>query len=273
MTYEQFYERATKSLDTSGMDVAYLVCQYDVRTLRGLKRQHYPEYETIQRRVAICNSLAEAEAAIQKMMTHDDYDALGTYCFKVEVFVRNIPARPCGALAWFLYDNHGRLIDHSVCRGDCEGDDSSEDRAIYWGRSNDMIRFKPGDIVEVAELGGNVSLAVVAYSAPSVEYCWKVWNNWPIKYKTIRQPVPTNPSDSEIDEMYFFDDSDDCYTLLEGCGYMRWHSHVNTQHIFAPHFPIPPYLRRKVYHWYEYYLKENEKWEKELAEEKSANQE
>ena len=72
-------------------------------------------------------------------------------------------------LAWWLYDSEGNEIDHSICVTQCQRLEDIQD--YYFGRRDNEIRFKPGDIVEI--LGhDSISLGVLNDVPATIEEVW-----------------------------------------------------------------------------------------------------
>lgn len=120
-------------------------------------------------------------------------------------------------MSCWLYDGEGVMIDKRTFPSYW-----SEGRFV--GRSEDEIRFKFGDLVELYD-GENVRLVYVLASSRNKE--------WYIR------------KSKENGEPYVGDISDDTYTVIERVGkgqfvdYMTNHNHVDALSLFKPHFNIP----------------------------------
>ena len=54
---------------------------------------------------------------------------------------------------------------------------------------------------------------------------------------------------------YLLDDTDDCYTVVDGPGYIH-HQHIPSWCVFKPHFPIPKHIEEKLHRDYQATIEE-----------------
>lgn len=79
-------------------------------------------------------------------------------------------------VAWWQYDNTGRLVDHSVC-SPFHAFDKGTPGGKFFGRREDEIRFKAGDFVEVYDEDpstgqARVKIEKIVQSPNTVEEEW-----------------------------------------------------------------------------------------------------
>ena len=127
-----------------------------------------------------------------------------------------------------LYDGEGVMIDKRTFP-------SFWPEGRFTGRSEDEIRFKFGDLVELNS-GDTVRLVYVLASPRGKE--------WYIR-KTEEHGGP-----------YYGDISDDTYITIDGPSYMGCHDHIDALALFKPHFNIGPKVMRKFEKIWEGYLED-----------------
>lgn len=207
MTLEQFTALAMREPDLRG-DWIY---ELEASEFDDEETDLYPEFEIAWTSRYYFHSLDDAERYMrEKLVKPSIYRFVITQC-------------PVGRLsnehgAQWLYNHAGTLVDRTVTRWDADGGLES----IFFGRPAERLRFKKGDIVEVAG-HGKVNLAVVAGEPYPLEW---YWDNYRRHGKE-----------------YYFDASDEAnYYLLEGPGYMH-HVHANTISLMSPRWPVPDNIR------------------------------
>lgn len=226
MTYEEFNRKAMTQRSPDSPTI-FLVEVVSIADLPGKKRQHYPRYRTSIYSEALANTLEEAEALIMA-----DVARRKEGCDE-PVFCYYVTEKPLGKVIYRreyfskrMYDARGMLQEKSYCSSLCYTEGAVSDNKFY-GHPGDTVRFNVGDIVAVCR-GDEVSLAVVVGTPPSVERCREIFN----RCEKRGEPYP-------------LDDTDDCYTVIDGPGY-SYHDHISTLNVFAPHFPVPPYMERRL---------------------------
>ena len=126
-------------------------------------------------------------------------------------------------LAFRTYTRDGELNDESVWM------DENGEAPPFYGRPEEKIRFKMGDIVEVIGFGHTAELSIVS-SHPWTPQQVEEWNKKPGKrYKGLIQ----------------LDCTDDCY-LTHSLGLGNTHCHPACANVFAPTKKVPATLRRKL---------------------------
>lgn len=202
--------------------------QYDDEEIESL----YPKFRVDSSCAYFFTSLDDAQAHLQKLV-EDNKKGEYSVCYYRHV----ITQIPIGKNAYhsgatWLYDGDGTLVDYSIVTQ--EGDIYDHH---YFGRSNDRLRFKRGDIVEVMGHDNEVYLSLLIGDVPDVEWCWEYYQ------RLIRK-----------DRWYGYalDTSDETCYLIDGPG-EEWHSHVSPLDIMKPHFPIPEEIRKEMMGWLEAY--------------------
>lgn len=127
-------------------------------------------------------------------------------------------------LAFQTYTRDGELNDESVWM------DENGEAPPFYGRPEEKIRFKMGDIVEVIGFGHTAELSIVS-SHPWTPQEVENWNK-------------------ELEKKYGkgiirMDSSDDCY-LTHSLGLGNTHCHPACANVFAPTKKVPATLRRKL---------------------------
>lgn len=228
------------------------------------RRVYYPTFNLNHYQEYFAQDLAQAETLVKEQAAEQAEQGDVVYCFVVDelpfginVFREYVSSR--------IYDASGKLLDqsHYCTNYDIEHDDYCHFR----GRTEEQLRFKEGDIVEVFnDYHERVEIAIVVNVPPSVEWCYryglrgvKLWGKY-------------NPELGEeeltrkcFNEWYGLDFTDDSYTVInepaeihlspDGKQELCWpHDHVNSLRIFKPHYPIPEELERQLKEYYQQYM-------------------
>jgi hypothetical protein len=194
-----------------------------------VKHPHrYPRYQVDYCSLAFCQSKDSAEKIMRDVLQSKSEWIKDIYCFNLYERALDVMFDRSEYMSCWLYDKNGTMIDKRTFPSYW-----SEGRFV--GRSEDEIRFKFGDLVELYN-GDTVSLVYVL--APPRE------KEWYIK-KT-----------EENGEPYFGDISDDTYIVIDGPTYMGHHMHVDALSLFEPHFAIPKNVARKFEKIWEGYLED-----------------
>lgn len=193
------------------------------------RKPHYPKYKTRDAQIGVATSLERAVEII-KANVGNEFGLTNVHHFTVREVLSD------ETYYWWeyetirIYDRNGDLIDQTLtkCRTDiCER---------FYGRRPEEIRFKPGDIVEVLNRDGEISLAFVAVLPPSVE-------------KAARCTLDT---------------SDDCYVVLDHEDY-RYHDHVDSVCLFKPQHKIHPGIEARLRNAYRNFLTYDKRQEIAMA--------
>lgn len=179
--------------------------------------RRYPEYKVDHSSLAFCESKETAEKIMRDVLHYEPNWLKDIYCFHIYERVLDVVYERYEYMSCWLYDGEGVMIDKRTFPSYW-----SEGRFV--GRSEDEIRFKFGDLVELYD-GENVRLVYMLASPRNKE--------WYIR------------KSKENGEPYVGDISDDTYTVIERVGkgqfvdYMTNHNHVDALSLFKPHFNIP----------------------------------
>lgn len=241
MTYEDF-KRLALNPPRCDEDTVFEVTMREIAPLPDRRRNHYPKFQVADRRIGFSLSLSGAEelirTAVSDAVKQGEEDDI--YCFHVKEYPVDA-FDPMGCynygVAWRLYDNTGKLMDHTWCSS-MERDFDAE-FGKFRGRPDDSIRFKAGDIVEVYDARENcIKLAVATQSPVNIDWCWKY------RGRCREELSPGTPDDMELGWYYGLDSSDDQAAVIDGPGY-EYHQHIQTLDIMPLRFPLSAKLRKR----------------------------
>ncbi len=249
MTFDEFKELA-QNPPRKEQDTIFVLSRTVIDELPERCRQHYPEYEiTRDRETGYFHTLEEAEGAMRKHAEKVRKGLSEEYSLEYETYCYEIKERPMGELGYAstvvthrVYDADGCLTEQTLCATGCF---THEDYiyGIFRGRTEEQMRFKPGDIVEFVRCN-KVSLGFVVCQPLGVEDCWRMLQKH-VKARETLIAETGDPHDGGMPEYFGSDDSDDCYVVLTTSQYIS-HRHVSVTNVFAPHFPIPNYIRKRL---------------------------
>ena len=138
-----------------------------------------------------------------------------------------------GTVQWWLYDNIGKEVNHSVCSDIVTDEMNIHD--VFFGRKSDEIRFKPGDIVEYMGFDNKVYLTVLNDTPPSRERMWLSYLD------TVKRYGPNQ--DGNFEEPYFIGSMRDMYYLIQSDGF---DPDFPAYCFFKPTLPIPEKARQEL---------------------------
>ena len=190
--------------------------------------RRYPKYRADYASIAFCDTFEATEALMKDIVRTERYNMDDVYCFYIYERAMDVLFDRDEYTKCWLFDVKGEMIDKRLFPS-------------YWsekefdGRSEDEIRFKWGDLVELYD-GDYVKLVFVLAPPTGKEH-----------YKG---------------RDYKGDISDDSYIVIDGPGY-QWHMHIDALQLFKPHYPIPKNIMRKYEKMWEGYLKERDEYNKE----------
>ena len=181
------------SQDESYIPYEDVIYRLDGYVISDLEEASYPEFDVYHQEEFLFHTLEEAEAKIAELVAENSEDR---YCF----FIREVPV---GVHCYHsksqrarAYTRDGKLFAESAASkvADKNGNDEP-----FYGRDEDELQFRLGDLVEVFR-GDTVTLEIVCSLPPDRDA---------VKRRIIG-----------------LDYSDDCYVTLDGDeGYMECHSH------------------------------------------------
>ncbi len=249
MTFEE-YKKLAQHPPRKEQETIFVLSSKRIDELPERCRQHYPEYDLLPAyEMAYCHTLEAAEAIMKEdVALHDGQEDFEVFCYEIRERGVNRKLYACTVVSHRIYDGRGCLLDETRC---ASGDTTPEDYiySLYRGRTEEQMRFKPGDIVEFVAHGGKVALGFVISQPPTVEECWRAEQRMREYYGRYSDADTERPHnlvpDEETPPYCGPDDSEDCYIVLTNSNYIS-HHHVHITCIFAPHFPIPPYMRKKL---------------------------
>ncbi len=240
MTFDQFKTLALNP-PVKEMDRIFVLERVTVDELDGMKRQHYPSYEVRRYVRGFGRSVEEAEAVMRGIIEASTEESEDVFCY----YIKGYPLGQ-GIVSEYhldscrMYDAKGVLVDWRNC-SDTDFEDRDEDYEYtrFRGRPQERMRFKKGDIVEFMWCN-EVCLGFVVELPPSVERAWQI----------EQRCLERGWRGASLDW------SDDSYIVLTTSDYAS-HHHIDCMDIFEPHFPIPPYMRRRLEERYRKFLKKD----------------
>ena len=178
-----------------------IIFRLDGYVISDLEEASYPEFDLFHKEEILFRTLEEAERKIAELAAENSEDR---YCF----FVFEVPVGVHCYHSWFQrarsYTREGKLFAESAAS---EIVDKNENLEPFWGRDEDELQFRPGDLVEVFR-GDSVSLEIVC--------------SLPLDRAAVKQRFLLNTRKFGLG----LDSSDDSYVTLDGDeGYMECHSH------------------------------------------------
>ena len=185
----------TKEISQDEWYIPYedVIYRLDGYVISDLEEASYPEFDVYHQEEFLFHTLEEAEAKIAELVAENSEDR---YCF----FIREVPVGVHCYHSWSqrarTYTRDGKLFAESAASkvADKNGNDEP-----FYGRDEDELQFRLGDLVEVFR-GDTVTLEIVCSLPPDRDA---------VKRRIIG-----------------LDYSDDCYVTLDGDeGYMECHSH------------------------------------------------
>ncbi len=251
MTFEE-YKRLAQNPPKKEQETIFVLSCTEVEELPERCRQHYPEYELRHAyNMAYCHTLEEAEAIMRQDATQrDKQNDFEVFCYEIKERAVNQKLRECTTVSYRIYDGEGCFLDKVMCACGCMTHEDSI-YGVYRGRTQEQMRFRPGDIVEFVTHGDKVALGFVVGQPLTIEECWKIEQRSRERYQEL------GIDEDKLPYYCGLDDSEDCYIVLETSSYIS-HHHVHITRIFAPHYPIPPYLRKKFERAYQRFVERKE---------------
>ena len=185
--------KITKEISQDEWYIPYedVIYRLDGYVISDLEEASYPEFDVYHQEEFLFHTLEEAEAKIAELVAENSEDR---YCF----FIREVPV---GVHCYWsqrarAYTRDGKLFAESAAS---KVADKNGNHEPFYGRDEDELQFRLGDLVEVFR-GDTVTLEVVCSLPPDRDA---------VKRRIIG-----------------LDYSDDCYVTLDGDeGYMECHSH------------------------------------------------
>ena len=187
--------KITKEISQDKWYIPYedVIYRLDGYVISDLEEASYPEFDVYHQEEFLFHTLEEAEAKIAELVAENSEDR---YCF----FIREVPV---GVQCYHsksqrarTYTRDGKLFAESAASKVVDKNGNDEP---FYGRDEDELQFRLGDLVEVFR-GDTVTLEIVCSLPPDRDA---------VKRRIIG-----------------LDYSDDCYVTLDGDeGYMECHSH------------------------------------------------
>ncbi len=192
------------------------------------------EYKVCKSQSFIMPTFEDAEAFIKSDQLSVDDDR-PIYCIHIYElpFGKDVISDMCKR-EW-VFDGECNLVNQSACSSLIEDFDNPEGH--FWGRPEESIRFKRGDIVEVHDRqNGIVRLAVIVSLHNDIDTCWRDYQD------TVRLCEIEGVGVEFADENYCVNALDDYYEVVDDSGEHNL-SDAYTTDVFAPRVPISAQLK------------------------------
>ena len=195
--------KITKEISQDEWYIPYedVIYRLDGYVISDLEEASYPVFDVYHQEEFLFHTLEEAEAKIAELAAENSEDR---YCF----FIREVPVGVHCYYSWSQrirsYTRDGKLFAESAASSIA---DKNDDYEPFYGRDEDELQFRLGDLVEVF-CGDSVSLEIVCSLPPDRD--------------AVKQRILANTRKFGIGLDY----SDDSYVTLDGDeGYIECHSH------------------------------------------------
>ena len=148
--------KVTKEISRDGFYVPYedVIYRLDGYVISDLEEASYPVFDVFHKEEILFRTLEEAERKVEELAKENLEDR---YCF----FIFEIPVGVHCYHSWFQrarsYTRDGKLFAESAASSIA---DKNEDYEPFFGRDEDELQFRLGDLVEVFS-GDSVSLEIV----------------------------------------------------------------------------------------------------------------
>ena len=202
--------KVTKEISRDGFYVPYedVIYRLDGYVISDLEEASYPVFDVFHKEEILFRTLEEAERKVEELAKENLEDR---YCF----FIFEIPVGVHCYHSWFQrarsYTRDGKLFAESAASSIA---DKNEDYEPFFGRDEDELQFRLGDLVEVFS-GDSVSLEIVC--------------SLPLDRASVEERKLANRRLLG----FCLDYTDDGYTTLDGDeGYMECHSHPSVVQCF-----------------------------------------
>ncbi len=257
ITHEEFMKYAENPPSFDGETFFNL----QVITIDRRYRRRYPKYRVDQLYEAYFKTLAEAEEFMRSNRTGKAECDEQIYCYKVYEYPYSRMLCGFDVVSCRVYDELGTLLDQTRCAG------AFGNKHLYsnfFGRPDDQVRFKGGDIVEVL-CGDDVRLAVVYYPPSSPEQVWEAFSRKREKFKRhlMERHIKSGGKEENF-ELYEHDDYfdghdyyDDQYMVLDTVK-RHDHDHILSVNVFKPRFRVSAKMRQRLEYTYQTLLRKDE---------------
>lgn len=190
-------------------------------------------YSLVKANTSYYTSDGDAQSALSEIYRSVCKDDLKIYCALIFEIPTSIDMRFEKYTRVLSYDSDCNLIDRTLCAYPCCVND--ENLETFRGRSQNMIRFQPGDIVEVVTLWSGepyVETAIITKSPLTIEESWA-------KYE-------------ELEDLFEDDIESDIYCYLIGAHWLSGYNSSTAPYlVFKPHAPVPEKRKKELLGFYE----------------------
>lgn len=207
---------------------------YSLHRIEVKKNQRYPKRKLDWHFIGYFSSLEEAHKAIMEIVAqktgedgNSNQETDRTLCYKVDRVCLDMGIYE-HVISWHIYTRKGESYEECFM---CDENDPKKDIPFY-GRPEEKIRFKVGDIVEVV-CGRDCSELGIVVATPYT----------PERYKEFEERCIK--SDKSCLNRVLLDYIDDCY-MTYSLGIGDTHDHPIAIFVFAPTKKVPANLARKL---------------------------
>lgn len=194
-------------------------------------------YGLVRVNTSYYTSLDGAQRALPQIYQSATKDGLNIYCSLIYEIPTGIDMRFEKYSRVFSFDDKCELIDHTLCAYPCGIND--EKYESFRGRDQSMIRFQPGDIVEVMtlseDLEPSVETAIITKTPPTIKDSWNLYE--------------------QLGESFVDGIESDVYWYLIG---EHWLSGYNSSApsflVFKPHIPALEQRQKELLGYYRNYI-------------------
>ena len=194
-------------------------------------------YGLVHANTSYYTSLEEAQSALLPIYDSvSKKDGLKIYCSLIYEIPTGIDMRFAKYSRVFSFDDEGELIDHTLCAYPCGINE--EKYEIFRGRDQSMIRFQPGDIVEVLTLweesAPSVVTAIITKTPPTIKDSWELYD--------------------QLGELFVDGIESDEYWYLIGEHWLAGHNSSTPSFlVFKPHMPVAEKRQKELLEYYRNY--------------------
>lgn len=190
-------------------------------------------YGLVNANMSYYTSDGDAQSALSEIYKSVCKDGLKIYCALIFEIPTGIDMRFEKYTRVLSYDSDCNLIDKTLCAYPCCVND--ENLETFRGRSQNMIRFQPGDIVEVMTLWSGepyVETAIITKSPKTIEDSWGIYE--------------------QLGDLFVDGNESDEYCYLTGEHWLSGYSSSTAPFlVFKPHVPVPKKRKKELMGFYD----------------------
>lgn len=194
-------------------------------------------YSIFKANTSYFSSYGDAESALSKIYRTVCKNGLKIYCALLYEIPTGIDMRFEKYSRVFSFNDKCELIDNTLCAYPCGIND--EKYELFRGREQSMIRFQPGDIVEVMTLPEvlepSVETAIITKTPPTIKDSWNLYE--------------------QLGESFEDGIESDIYWYLIGEHWVAsYNSSAPSFLVFKPHMPVSEQRQKELLGYYRNYI-------------------